>query len=202
MSEPVMRAREGQTALFGYGSLCSISSLERTLGRRYEGPFLNCQVEGWRRGWDIGMPNHAYFFNSPAGRVYPDNILYLNVRPHAVSLLNGTLFLVDNDELERFDGREWIYSRHRINDQLRGVRLEKGDAYLYVARPEYVMEQVESPHQAAIRGSYLRILEEAFRDLGEEFRDAYQRSTDTAPPQLIIEDQREPESNPALSGHP
>ena len=80
--------------------------------------------------------------------------------------------------------------------------MEKGDAYLYVARPEYVMEQVESPHQAAIRSSYLRILEEAFRDLGEEFRDAYQRSTDTAPPQLIIEDQREPESNPARAGHP
>jgi hypothetical protein len=194
MSVPVVRSQDGQTALFGYGSLCSIASLERTLGRKYDGPFVNCQVEGWRRSWDVGMPNRAFFFDSPAGRVYPEHILYLNVRRDPASLLNGTLFLVDSEELKRFDGREWIYDRHTITDQLRGVKVEGGDAYLYVAKPEYIIKEAESPHHAAIRNSYIKILEEACRDLGEEFRAAYQRSTDVPSPQLIFEDQRDPEA--------
>jgi hypothetical protein len=192
MSAPVIRPEPGQTALFGYGSLCSIASLERTLGRNYDGPFVRCEVEGWRRSWDVGMPNRAFYFDSPAGRVYPEHILYLNVTREPGSLLNGTLFLVNNAELKQFDGREWIYDRHRITDQLRGVTVEGGDAYLYVAKSEYVIKGAESPNHAAIRSTYIRILEDAFRDLGPEFRAAYQKSTDDPPPHLIVEDQKDP----------
>jgi len=199
MSAPVIRPQPGHTALFGYGSLCSIASLERTLGRKYDGPFLRCEVEGWRRSWDVGMPNQAYYFDSPAGRIYPEHILYLNVTREAGSLLNGTLFLVDSEELKQFDDREWIYNRQRINDQLRGVTVEGGDAYLYAAESEYVIKGAESPNHAAIRSSYIRILEDAFRDLGPEFRAAYQKSTDDPPPHLIVEDQKDPAAPDAFA---
>ncbi|MSV35629.1 MAG: gamma-glutamylcyclotransferase [Bryobacterales bacterium] len=191
MSTPVVRLARGQGALFGYGSLCSITSLERTLGHPYEGPYPCCQVEGWRRTWDVGNLNQTYFFETPAGRVYPERILYLNVRPKAGSRLNGVLFVVNAAELEGYDRRELIYDRQPITSQLRGVEVTGGDAYLYVAKPECLVRAAASPGQAAIRRSYLNIMEDAFRDLGEEFRAAYQRSSDEPPAHLIIDDRRD-----------
>ncbi len=99
MSQIIYLTR-GETALFGYGSLCSVASLERSLGRHYEGPFVRCEVEGWRRSWDVGMPNRAFFLETPEGRVYPEHILYLNVKPAPGCLLNGVLFVVNDAELE------------------------------------------------------------------------------------------------------
>ena len=49
MTAPLIRLRNGERAIFGYGSLCLRESMERTLGHRCEGPFVSCSLEGWRR---------------------------------------------------------------------------------------------------------------------------------------------------------
>src|SRR5262245_34524139 len=97
--ERVIRLGQGEAALFGYGSLLSIPSLESTLGRKYTGPFVPSRLAGWRRQWDAALPNTSFYTDTPQGRLYPDWILYLNVRREPGSVMNGMVFIVNPAEL-------------------------------------------------------------------------------------------------------
>ncbi len=192
MADNVIRLRDGESALFGYGSLISIESLERTLGHPYGGPFVICALEGWRRAWDVAMPNHTFFTKTASGRMYPEYILYLNIRPDPGMLLNGVLFVVDQSELEAFDRREWIYSRENVTSQIRGAAISGGKAYVYVGKADYLLSGVKLPKLAAVRSSYLEILEAGFRDLGPPFQKHFEASSDPVPKHLIIDDRKDP----------
>ena len=188
---PAIRLNQGESALFGYGSLISRPSLEATLGRPYDGPYVACAIRGWRRTWNAAMPNATFSYSEPGvGIVYPKFILYLNVMRDAGRLLNGMLFVVDAPALAAFDRRESIYDRVAVSDALEGVRVEGGEAYVYVARPHSTMTGVTRPADAAIRASYLRILDDGFAQHGAEFRTAYDASSDAPPAGLVIDDQR------------
>ena len=174
-----------QTALFGYGSLLSIRSLERTLGRTYDGPFVPIELKGWRRKWDAAMPNKKFYTETNGHRLYPETILYLNVARDAAAVLNGILFVVNGAELASFDERESIYDRIDITD---AVPVTGGRAFVYVCRPEYRVEDVASPAQGAVRNTYIDIVETGLTDLGAAFRAGYEQSTDPVPWRLVIQD--------------
>jgi hypothetical protein len=53
------------------------------------------------------------------------------------------------------------------------------------------MHDVQSCHQAAIRRTYLEILEVGLSELGEAFRSDYESSSDPVPAELVIEDRRD-----------
>jgi cation transport regulator ChaC len=183
----VIRLLPGQTALVGYGSLLSRASLERTLGRTYSGPLLQCIIRGWRRTWDAAMPNRTFYTEGPNGRMTPEAILYLNVRRDPSTDMNGIVFVVDPDELAAYDRRESIYDRVDVRTDL-DVRVEGGEAYMYVCRPEYCVSDVKSPEKAAVRATYLQIVENGLSQLDHDFRQRYLDSTDAAPAHLVIED--------------
>lgn len=185
--QPVIRLLPGQTALVGYGSLLSLPSLERTLGRTYTGPFLPCIVRGWRRTWDAAMPNRTFYEDRPGGQMTPETILYLNVRPDSRTDLPAIVFVVGKEELEAYDRRESIYDRVDVTDEL-DVNIEGGRACIYVCRPEYCLSDVDSTEKGAIRAAYLRIVESGLAQLGEEFRQRYLASTDPVPEHLVIDD--------------
>ena len=134
------------------------------------------------------MPNRKFYAETESGRTYPRSILYLNVRRDPGQMLNGVLFVVDPPELADFDQREWIYDRVDIANELERVRVESGPAYVYVGRPEYRVENVRSPEIAAVRATYVEILEEGFAAHGPEFRTEYVMSSDPVPGWLVIED--------------
>jgi hypothetical protein len=165
-------------------------SAERTLGRRYDGPFERCHVEGWRRSWDIAMPNEQFYFRAGSETVYPRRIVYLNVRPDPGALLNVVLFVVDGRELEELHAREWIYDPRVITPDLRGVTVEGGEAIMYVAKPEYLLRDASDPREAAVRASYLRIVEDGLNGADPAFREEYVRTTDPVPRHLVVEDVR------------
>lgn len=199
MAPEIVQLKSEESAIFGYGSLLSIASLEKTLGRKYSGPFIVCELEGWRRSWDVAMPNKEatkksgqwiFYAETPSGKMYPDNILYLNVRKVSGSRINGILFVVNPKELVEFDEREWIYDRPEATSQLRGATVQNGRAYVYVALPEYVMTNVASPAQAAVRKTYLEHLEKGFHNLGEDFRMKFESSSDPVPSHLVISDKK------------
>jgi len=179
----------GQTALFGYGSLISRSSLVQTLGCDYDGPFIACGLRGWERSWDIAMPNEVFFAEDTTGRFYPKHILYLNLRRRRGVVVNGILFLVDAVGLQAFDRREWIYDRVDITDDLENTALS-GRLFAYVGKPEYVRTNVCSPRDAAVRQSYVAILESGLAAMDSAFRREYQTSTEPLPRHLVIADQR------------
>lgn len=185
-----IRLARGQTAIVGYGSLLSRASAEKTLGRPYDGPFERCHVSGWRRSWDIGMPNETFYYDGPAGRVIPRKILYLNVRPQPGALLNVVVFVVDERERAAMHAREWIYEPTVVTAALRGVRVTGGDAIMYVARPEYVVRGVESPDDAAVRATYLEIVQDGLEAMDSGFRAEFEQTTDPAPAHLVVQDAR------------
>jgi len=192
MSEPgsVIRLMSGQIALVGYGSLLSRLSLERTLGRTYTGPFLQCTVRGWRRTWDAAIPNQKFYTEGPEGRTTPRAILYLNVTRDSSTNINGVIFIVDHEELAAFDQRESIYDRVDVTADL-DVKVKGGPIYMYVCRPEHRVANANSPADAAVRATYLRTIEHGLSQLHQAFRRRYEESTDTPPAHLIIEDRSE-----------
>ena len=193
MDNRLVHLAADQTAVIGYGSLLSIESLSRTLKEPYTGPFLFCHLEGWRRSWDVSMPNEAFYFEENNERVYPGQIIYLNLRPAPRALLNCVLFVVRHDQLEAMHDREWIYDATVVNDQLRGVQLQGGPALVYVAREENLARDITSPRTGAIRRSYLEILESALAVVDPVFREEFERTTDPVPENLVIDDHLDPE---------
>lgn len=188
-SETVM-LKNGESAIFGYGSLLLRRHMEYTLGRPYTSSFIACHLEGWHRTWDVVMPNQRFYHETPAGPVFPKNIVYLNVSHKAYSLLNGVLFVVRPEELEAFDRREWIYDRLAVAKDLRGVSVVGGEAYVYVGKPEFHIPAKPTPETAAVRRTYLNVVEEALCEWGQEFRQQYNLTTQAVPEELIIQDRK------------
>jgi hypothetical protein len=136
----------------------------------------------------VRQPNRAYYFETEEGRLYPDNILYLNVTADAESILNGVVCVLTLEQLLAFDEREWMYDRPAVTKDVRDVQIIGGDLYLYVSKSEFIIRNVESPRVAAVRSTYLEIVETGLSELGSSFRTAYEQSTDPVPRQLVIDD--------------
>ena len=185
-----LELRDGESAVFGYGSLLLKQHMELTLGRTYDGPFLACTAHGWHRTWDVIMPNKVFYAETPAGRFFPQNILYLNICPRAHSLLNGVIFVVRPEELEAFDRREWIYDRCAITRDLRDLDVQGGEVYAYVGKPKFILPPDASQSFAAIRSSYLKVIEEGLCDWGADFRAQYERSTEAVPISRVMDDRK------------
>lgn len=181
-----------ETAVIGYGSLLSIESLGRTLKEPYIGPFLFCYLEGWRRSWDVSMPNEAFYYEENNEAVYPEQIIYLKLRPAPQELLNCVLFVLRPDQLGAMHDREWIYDATVVNERLRGVQLHGGDALVYVAREENLARAISSPRTGAIRRSYLKVLESALAAVDPGFRKEFEHTTDPVRGNLIIYDRLDP----------
>jgi hypothetical protein len=185
---PALRLAAGETAVVGYGSLLSRESIGKTLNREYDGPFLFCHVAGWRRTWDVWMPNGAFYYIDSDERVYPEKIVYLNVQPSPGVKMNCVLFVLRDAELRLMHQREWIYAPTDVNPDLRGVHLDSGTALMYVARKEYLLQGGGTPREAAIRRSYLSIVEQGLRRTTAAFRADYEATTEPAPGRLVIDD--------------
>jgi hypothetical protein len=191
MDQPI-RLRDNETAVVAYGSLLSVSSISKTLGHVYDGPFVACHIEGWRRCWDAAMPNQAFYYVGNGKRIYPDKILYLNVRARPGALMNCVVFVVTREQLEAMHKREWIYEPTDVNSCLRGVRIERGNAIMYVGRRENLLRAGADPRTTAVRASYLRMLEHALERVDASFREDYRRTTDPVPEHLVIDDVLDP----------
>lgn len=188
-----IKLKNNETAIIGYGSLLSRSSVSKTLSREYDGPFVTCHLRGWRRSWDVAMPNSAFYFMDREERVYPENILYLNVRSEPSSSMNCVLFTVNQQELEAMHDREWIYDPVDVTANLSGVQVQGGRALLYVGRQDYLCRFVNTPRTSAIRSSYVRILDEALQKMNSDFQAEYKETTDPIPEHLVVEDMLDPD---------
>jgi hypothetical protein len=200
ISELIIELRPGQTAMFGYGSLLLPRSMEMTLGHPYPNGWVPCALAGWRRSFDVIMPNRSFYELLEEGEFIPQHIVYLNIRPSNEDIMNGLLYILEPEQLEGFDEREWIYDRILITPALRGVTLHGGDAYVYVAKPEWYLKPEDTRKRAALRASYLAMIEEGLKELGQEFRTQYEQSTDPVPTHLVFVDQRRKGTPPVRMG--
>jgi pimeloyl-ACP methyl ester carboxylesterase/cation transport regulator ChaC len=192
-SPGVIDLRPGEHAIFGYGSLLSRASLERTLGRPYTGPFVQCDLLGWRRVWNVSMPNTSFVYKDQGVWVTPKRIAYLNLASRLGGRVNGIVFVINENDLNAFDEREWIYERVAINDQLRGLTVMNGSAWAFVGRQEHCVDTPSDRRSTAVRTTYLSMLEAGFKELGSSFISGYEQSTDPVPTELIIDDHKRDE---------
>jgi cation transport regulator ChaC len=187
----ILDIKRGEAGLFGYGSLLLQRSMEQTLGRPYTRKRYACKLHGWSRRWNALYPNNRYYFSTGGDeRLYPASIAYLNICRADVSV-NGVLYVITEQELSAFDRREWIYDRVDVTRDLSECQVEGGVVWAYVAKPDYTMNSIWPVEEAAIRASYIRIVEEGLDELGQAFRDGYASSTEQPRTENIISDQQD-----------
>lgn len=185
---------EGECALFGYGSLLSVRSMERTLGRAYGRQPISCALRGWRRSWDALVPNSAFYGDADGGAFVPEHIVYLNVRPDPQASANGLLYVIDTRDLTGFDEREWTYDRVDVTSALSGVEVTGGPAYVYVGKSQWLLDAARPRSWAALRQSYLDVIEDGLRGQPDadraQFRRRYEETTDAVPAERVFVDLR------------
>jgi cation transport regulator ChaC len=174
-------------ALFAYGSLVSIPSAERTLGRRVE-PAGVVRLAGWRRRWSQVRDNRAVektFADASSGAV-PSHCMGLNIeREVAGSGPNGLLIEVSEAELERLDAREIRYRRVDLTGAVRSddapIRFDR--VVSFTAKPENFAPS--PPAGAVILAPYLRAVEAGFSAIAPDQLEVFRETTGPAPVQVI-----------------
>ena len=178
---------EGEVALFGYGSLVNVSSMEKTLNHKYSGPLILGYLKHWKRSWSVVMPNSYFYEKTANGNYFPQYILYLNITPSVGSEVYGALFVIKKDELNGFKKREWIYDFKDVSAHIKDVNVVGGPVYSCVAKNKYFVSKPDIDTMA-VRSSYIETVENAYKSNGEESLEAFIKTTEGIPKKFIIKD--------------
>lgn len=174
-----------RVAVFAYGSLASLDSATRTLGRPVEHAGV-ARLAGWRRRWSQARDNTRVekTFARPDGTV-PRHCLGLNVEPgHAGPGPNGPLIEVTDEDLDRLAIRELRYDPVEVTGSISGDSRSRFDRICtFVAKPENFAPS--PPPGAVILASYARAVEAAFNSLGAGQLDLYRETTGPPPVELV-----------------
>ena len=190
----------GRLALFAYGSLASLSSAERTLGRPVE-PAGRARLTGWIRRWSQTRDNLACektFARADDGSV-PSHCLGLNLERGDGPGPNGVLLPVDEGDLERLAVRELRYDRVEVTANVTGDGFQPAveRAFAFTARPENFAP--DPPEGAVILATYARAVETAFESLGPHELELFRKTTGPPPVEVVegvLVSDRIPAGNP------
>jgi cation transport regulator ChaC len=187
-------------AVLAYGSLIDRKSFELTLGREPDA-LHPARLRGWRRRWSIFRDNlkaEKTFARQPGGDL-PPFVIGLNLeRAESEGGLapNGALIEIDEEELRRLDLRELRYDRVEVTDHVAGgSRFDR--VFTYTAKPEHFAAR--PPEGAVAMAPYLRVIEAAFRALGDGEWELFLETTGPPPVETIeplLVDDRIPPGNP------
>jgi len=184
-----MKIPEGYAGMMAYGSLISLSSMEQTLGHKYEGLIHKVHLTGYERAWACvrpfndplalaaGREKTEAFFLRGAERIPFSGTAEMNIYPKKRGQINGILYLITNEELIGFDKRERGYRRVDVTDRIEEFRFRGGKVYVYEGLPGSPVAS------SAVKGTYILIKE--FFDLvtgacdaiGKDFRNEFDKST-------------------------
>lgn len=188
---------EGYVGMFGYGSLMSKNFIESgLLEKNYDGPFLAAHLNGYKRSWTFAWPSTIPFPNTDGNyykdyiliegdTIYPQNLIYLNIKDSPTSIINGVLYIVPEDDLPTYDRWELGYERIEVTDLIQDFIIEGGRVFAYKALPDFVIEPNNDVKRNIIELSYSKIIQEAFDYWGEEFEAEYNKSTEPVNPSII-----------------
>ena len=180
-----IRSVSPRLALFAYGSLVSLASAERTLGRSVTDVHA-VRLPGWRRRWSLARDNlrSEKTFARRDGSI-PPHCLGLNIEPGAVGPEpNGALYEVTAGELDRLAAREIRYDRVEVTDALdQAVREQFDRAFTFTAKPENFAPS--PPPGAVILASYVLAVQAAFEALGPRELETFRKSTGQCPVDVV-----------------
>lgn len=204
----VVKVERGEVAFIGYGSLLDSTSMERSLKRPMDSSkVFNVELDGWKRTRDVFMPNEAFYEVLPDGsKHYPKGIAYYNIQPDDAARMNAKLFVIPEEDLAKFDRREWIYDGKNVADRVLGVKVEGASdrVIAYVGKPEYTFD-VKNPGDIRWRASYDATVSQGLNGTDAEFRKGFQASTsEHSPPTIkdVLDPTKRQMSEPLPSGGP
>lgn len=180
-AQTVIKLKSDETALIAYGSLMDKDSLEMTLGHAYHGHFIDVELSGWKRSWNVGMPNEAFYIDTPSGKIIPKNIAYLNIVPDGKTDMNAVLFVIKTSDLNHFNRREWIYDPVDLTPFIKGAKVEGGKVLGYIGKTKYLVSSTQHFPEVAIRRTYLDKVEKAIKQKGQAHFTSYQKTTSKIP---------------------
>jgi hypothetical protein len=170
--------------VFAYGSLASLASAERTLGRPVEsaGP---ARLAGWWRRWSQARDNlrSEKTFAREDGTT-PSYCLGLNVERRPGPGPNGALIEITEAELDRLALREIRYDPVEVSGEITASAPLRFDRLVtFTAKAENYA--ATPPPGAVILASYARAVEAAFDSLGPGQLELYRETTDPQPVEMI-----------------
>ncbi|HJO92589.1 MAG TPA: hypothetical protein QF753_04245 [Victivallales bacterium] len=195
-NEPVKTSiylEKDEIALFGYGSLVNIESMEKTLRHKYTGPIILTYLKGWKRDWDVVMPNSYFYEETHHGKYFPKYIVYLNVGPSKEHKVYGALFVIKKKELNGFKEREWIYNFKDIGNSIENVKVFGGGVYTCIAKKKYKINSIDDKTMA-IRKSYIKMVKHAYLTNGKSSLEEYYDTSEKIPEQIVINDKKNKEA--------
>lgn len=164
--------------VFGYGSLVSPASMERTLGRPVprDDDFRATHLLGYSRRWNYGSLRQRGDWHGPHGPVRDGIVVSLGLEV-TDGRCNGAAVRVTDDELAMLDWRESDYERTDVTGRVTGAF--DGRVFTYVPRETAIERYREArrDRRAAIRQSYVDLVRTAFERLGGRHLDEYVTTT-------------------------
>jgi cation transport regulator ChaC len=171
-------------AVFAYGSLASLASAERTLGRPVPSA-SPARLAGWQRSWSQARDNlRSEKTFARADGITPAYCLGLNIERGAGPGPNGTLLEVTEDELDCLAVREIRYDLVEVTAQIAASESPAVDRVVtFTAKRSNYAET--PPPGAIILASYARAVEAAFESLGPGQLDLFRATTDPRPVEVV-----------------
>lgn len=158
--------------MFGYGSLVSAASVDRTLGRESSAPATlhEAHLDGFGRRWNYGSQLLRGNWRHDGVDVRAGVVVSLGLVAGDESC-NGAVFRVSASQLERLDRRESDYDRTDVSHRIRVESAQiDGPVVTYVPRRSAVerYEQARDLGLAAVREEYWDLVHQAFAGMGDD----------------------------------
>ncbi len=162
----------GTDAIFGYASLVVDD------GRRG----VPARLPGYRRVWGVAtdnvrsIPGYKMYLRRPEGTRPAVYVAFVDLEPHAGSVVNGLVRPVSAAELERLDRRERNYDRVEVTGQIEGF---DGRVFTYLGSVEgrERLRRGRAEGRAAVSRDYLDNVLAGFDRLGVDERRAFEESS-------------------------
>jgi hypothetical protein len=172
-------------AVFAYGSLASLTSAERTLGRPVH-HLGAARLAGWRRRWSLARDNlrSEKTFARAADGTVPSCCLGLNLERATGDGPNGALIEITDAELDRLALRELRYDAVDVTSEIVGAEgAGLSRVVTFTAKPGNFA--AAPPDGSIILASYARAVEAGFDALGTGQLDLFRRTTGPHPVEVV-----------------
>lgn len=178
--------------VFGYGSIVSAKCLPKFMGKDFsEINYQKAQLKGFIRAWNVAKDNfepdarkrYKYCNTNDWSNGSPTFLNIYQTDDENTPNVNGIIVQVDEQDLMKFDIREEHYDRVDVTDKIKNAP-ENSRIYAYVGTNEAIKfyETERDCGKARTPKFYVKMLEEAFKEFGEEEYQQYIKST--IPPEV------------------
>lgn len=180
---------KGYVGMIGYGSLMSVKSMEQSLGHEYVGSIYRVHLKGFIRAWTSyrlfndpkvvksNSPGFYGFLLQDNDSIPFDGIVQLNVEHKRRSQINCVLYLISEEDLVKFDKREYGYERIDVTDKIDEYNISGNKVYIYQQPHGYYDKALIDKGRFVLVKEYVDMITQACDEIGEDFRQEFDRST-------------------------